>query len=117
MALIVVALTGGPNAHIACDVWCQPESHSNSAPAVFCHGAHHENGQEIQSTTDACARATALSPFVTEATYKASTTAYELAVVTAVSASLRDLHHDAGAFLSREDPSPPPGTTATVLRI
>ena len=115
--LIVMALTGSPNAHVVCDLWCQAESHSNGVADGLCQGAHHQSGQDIQSPTDTCARATTLSPFVTGATYKAAATAYKLAVVTAVSASLRDLHHDAGAFLSREDPSPPPGTTATVLRI
>ena len=115
---IVMALTGSPTAQLACDAWCQAESHSNGVPDGLCQSAHHRSRQDILSPTETCAaRATALSPFVTAATYKAAATAYELAVVTAASASLRDLHHDAGAFLSREDPSPPPGATVTVLRI
>lgn len=115
--LIVMALTGGPNAHVVCDVWCQAESHSNGVADVLCHGAHHQSGQDIQSIPDTCARTTALSPFVTEATYKAVATPYELAVVAAVSASLRDLRHDDGAFLLRGDAGPPLGINVTVLRI
>jgi len=115
--LIVMALTGSPTAHVVCDVWCQAESHSNGVADGLCQDAHHQSGPDIQSPTETCARATTLSPFVTRATYKAAATAYELAVATAVSASLRDLHHDAGAFPSREDPRPPPGTSVAVLRI
>ncbi|MBI4887249.1 MAG: hypothetical protein HY824_09155 [Acidobacteria bacterium] len=115
--LILMALTGGPDARFVCDAWCQSESDSNGVAGVLCHGVYHQSEQDIQSAADTCVGAAALSPFVTEPTYKAVATGCELAVATAVSASLRDLRHDDGAFLLRGNAGLPLAISVTILRI
>ena len=115
--LIVMALAGSPTAKLACDVWCQTESHSRGPADAACQGTHDGSGQTIQATTNTCASATALGPFLLGVAYRVLPTAAGPSVAAAISDSLLDLHHDDGACLLRGDPDPPPAHTITVLRL
>jgi hypothetical protein len=115
--LIVIAIIASPTAKLVCDVWCLTASPSSDAADSTCHDTHHEGGPAIQASSDACARVTAVGPFLTEVTYRALPTASAPCVVADASLSLLDLRHHDRAFLLRGDPGPPPGHTITILRI
>jgi hypothetical protein len=115
--VIVMALAGNPAAKLACDVWCQTESHRSGAADVACHDGHRGSGQAIQATTDNCSSVIALAPFLTKAAYRALPTAGGLPVAESTSMARPGLYHPGRTFLLLEGPDPPAGTAVTILRV